>query len=79
MTFWRSHLLGDDAQRVSFLRQEVEDAPDLEGVVVGHERTFLQVLPVAQSPAHFVEVLTVEVIRHLGENGTTAGMSHGLR
>lgn len=29
-----AHLLGDDDQRVLFLRQKVEDAPDLEGVVI---------------------------------------------
>lgn len=32
-----AHLLGDDDQRVSVLGQEVEDAPDLEGVVVGDD------------------------------------------
>ena len=66
------HLLSDHGQRVSVLRQEVEDAPYLEGVVVGDEQlTPVQVLPGAQRPAHFVEVLTVKVTRHLRRSRTT--------
>lgn len=63
---FNTHLLSDDHQRVSVLRQEVEDAPDLEGVIVGDEQlALIQVFPGAQRPAHFVEVLTVKIIRHL--------------
>ena len=62
----RAHLFSDHNQRVSVLRQKVEDAPDLEGVIVGDEQLILvQVLPRAQCPAHFVKVLTVKVTRHL--------------
>ncbi len=74
-----THLLSDDDQRVSVLRQEVEDAPDLEGVVVGDEQlALIEVFPGAQRPAHFVEVLTVKVIRHLWQSRTAAQASHLL-
>lgn len=64
-----SDLLSDDDQGVSVFRQEVEDAPDLEGVIVTDlELILLQVLPIRQRPAHFVEVLTVKVILHLWHN-----------
>lgn len=72
-----THLLRDNDQRVSVLRQEVEDAPDLEGIVVGDEQLALvHVFPEAQRPAHFVEVLTVKIICHLQQNRTTALVSH---
>lgn len=71
-----THLLRDDDQRVSVLRQEVEDAPDLEGVVVGDEQLALvHVFSEAQRPAHSVEVLAVKIIRHLPQNRTTAPVS----
>lgn len=74
-----THLLSDDHQRVSVLRQEVEDAPDLEGVVVGDKKlAWIHVFPGAQSPAHFVEVLTVKVIRRLRQSRTTDLVSHGF-
>lgn len=64
-----AHLLHDDDQRVLVLGQEVENAPDLEGVVVGDDQLALvQVLPGAERPAHLVEVLTVEVVGHLQQN-----------
>lgn len=67
-----SHLLSDNDQRVPVLRQEVEDAPDLEGIIVVDEQlTHSQVLPGAQQPAHPVEVLPVEVFRHLRQRSTT--------
>lgn len=72
-----THLLGDHDQRVSVLRQEVEDAPDLEGVVVGDEQlALIQVFPEAQRPAHLVEVLPVKVIPHLRQSRTAALVSH---
>ena len=41
-----THLLSDHDQRVPVFRQEVEDAPDLEGVVIGDEQLALfQVFP----------------------------------
>lgn len=64
-----AHLLRDDDQGVLLLRKEVEDAPDLEGVVVGDDQPAqVQVLPGAQRPAHLVEVLTIKVIGHLRQN-----------
>lgn len=61
-----AHLLGDDDQRVLVLRQKVEDAPYLEGVVIWDDQPAqVQVLPGAQRPAHLVEVLTIKVIGHL--------------
>lgn len=64
-----AHLLRDDDQGVLLLRQEVEDAPDLEGVVVGDDQPAqVQVLPGAQRPAHLVEVLTIKVTGHLRQN-----------
>lgn len=70
------YLLGDDDQWVSVLRQEVEDAPDLESVVVGDVQLVqIQVFPGAQRPAHFVEVLTIKVICHLWQSITTV-VSH---
>lgn len=63
-----AHLLRDDDQGVLVLGQEVEDAPDLEGVVMGDdEPARVQVLPGAQRPAHLVEVLAIKVIGHLPE------------
>lgn len=74
-----THLLRDYDQRVSVLRQEVEDAPDLEGIVVGDEQLALvHVFSEAQRPAHFVEVLTVKIICHLPQNRTTALVSQIL-
>lgn len=75
-----THLLSDDHQRVSVLRQEVEDAPDLEGVVVGDKKlALIHVFPGAQSPAHFVEVLTVKVVRRLWSSRTTDLVSHSFQ
>lgn len=61
-----SYLLCDNEERVSFLGQEVEDAPDLEGVVVADgQLAQVQVLAAAQCPAHLVELLLVKVVGHL--------------
>lgn len=61
-----SYLLGDNDERVSVLGQEVEDAPDLEGVVVADgQLAQVQVLAAAQRPAHLVELLLVKVVGHL--------------
>lgn len=61
-----SYLLGDNDERVSVLGQEVEDAPDLEGVVVADgQLALVQVLAAAQRPAHLVELLLVKVAGHL--------------
>lgn len=68
-----THLLCDDHQRVPVLGQEVEDAPDLEGVVVGDAQlASVQVLPGAKRPAHLVEVLTVEVVPHLWQDNSSS-------
>lgn len=65
-----SYLLGDNNQRVSFLGQEVKDAPDLEGIIVADgQLTQVQVLAAAQRPAHLVELLLVEVVGHLQQGG----------
>lgn len=64
-----AHLLRDDDQGVLVLGQEVEDAPDLEGVVIGDDQPAqIQVLLGAQRPAHLVEVLTIKVVGHLRQN-----------
>lgn len=61
-----AHLLGDDGQRVPVLTQEVEDAPDLEGVVIRDQQVAaVQVLSGTQRPAHPVKVLTVKLLLHL--------------
>lgn len=68
-----SYLLGDNDERVSVLGQEVEDAPDLEGIVVADGQLVLvQVLAAAQRPAHLVELLLVKVVGHLGGGGGNA-------
>lgn len=70
-----SYLLGDHDERVSLLGQEVEDAPDLEGVVVADgQLALVQVLAAAQRPAHLVELLLVKVAGHLQQRGDGVGV-----
>lgn len=65
-----SYLLGDNDERVSVLGQEIEDDPDLEGVVVADgQLAQVQVLAAAQRPAHLVELLLVKVVGHLQQGG----------
>lgn len=72
-----SYLLGDNDERVSVLGQEVEDTPDLEGVVVADgQLALVQVLAAAQRPAHLVELLLVKVVGHLQQRGDGVGIRH---
>ena len=69
------HLLADDRQWVAVLTQEVEDAPDLEGIVVRYQQVAaVQVLSGAQRPAHPVKVLAVKLLLHLVEEGKEGGL-----
>ena len=64
------HLLADDRQWVAVLTQEVEDTPDLEGIVVRYQQVAaVQILPGTQRPTHPVKVLAVKLLLHLGEEG----------
>ena len=61
-----SHFLCDDDQWVPVFRQEVEDAPDLEGVIIGDEKmAHVDVFLETQGPAHIVELQYVKVIPNL--------------
>lgn len=63
---YQSHLLSGYRQWVFILRQEVENAPDLEGILVRDEKVAsVEVLPGAQDPAHSVKVLPVKVVLDL--------------